>query len=118
MQPNQELVRGSLRGSREERHGRHRRMLRRRRRLERPRHAQGAGLAAQPGAVRSDRHARRAHRGTFRGGIHCVLANDHHVVVLQRTRGELAGRTQLEDPEVIVFYVRPQSRSSRAGRLP
>jgi hypothetical protein len=56
--------------------------------------------------------------GTLRGGIHCVLANDHHVVVLQRTRGERAGRTQLEDPEVIVFNVRPQSRSSRDGRRP
>ncbi len=44
--------------------------------------------------------------GTLRGEIHDVLANDDHVVVLQTTRVERAGRAPLRDREAIVLHVR------------
>ena len=44
-------------------------------------------------------------RGTLRGEIHDVLASDHHVVVLQTTRGERSGHAPLEDREAIVLHL-------------
>ena len=44
--------------------------------------------------------------GTLRAEVHDVLANEDHVVVLQRTLGEREGIGTLDDFEVTVMHVR------------
>ena len=44
--------------------------------------------------------------GTLRAEVHDVLANEDHVVVLQRTLGEREGIGTLNDFEVTVMHVR------------
>ena len=43
--------------------------------------------------------------GTLEAEIHDVLANEHHAVVIQITRGTRPGFAPLEDREVTVFRI-------------